>query len=135
LPLFSTSLTVTAQNVDLLEKMPHLSLDPAQCDPAAVLAAARRHGLRVANLATYVGAAFASPNADEPARELPKVMRALDVAALLGTRSIRGFRGPQYDNAQDIPRLVPWIQRCCEYAERKGVYMGLKRWYERFSAM
>ncbi len=80
----------------------------------------------MANLATYVGATFASQNADDAARELPKVARAIDLAVLLGARSIRGFRGPQYDNAPDIPRLVPWIQRCCEYAAQKGIYMGLE---------
>lgn len=112
--------------VDLLERMPHLSLDPAECDLEKVLECAEKHGLSVANLATYVGAALASRDPAEQKAELVKVKTAIDVAVQLGARSIRGFRSPQYDNAEDVPRIAPLIQDCCEYAQEKGIYMGLE---------
>ncbi len=43
------------KKVDLLERLPHLSLLPNECDPAPIKAAAEAHGLQIANLATYVG--------------------------------------------------------------------------------
>ena len=99
------------KKIDLIGRPPHLSLDPRECDPDDVLAAARAHGLAVANLATYVGAGFASLDKAEQEQALVDVRRAIDLAAILGARSIRGFRSPKYDNAEDVPRLVPWIKR------------------------
>ncbi|MCK4820790.1 hypothetical protein KA005_33805 [bacterium] len=43
------------KKVDLLEKLPHLSLFPDECDPATIKAAAEAHSLQIANLGTYVG--------------------------------------------------------------------------------
>jgi sugar phosphate isomerase/epimerase len=114
------------KKVDLLEKMPHFSLDPAECDPADVRACAEKRGVAIANLATYVGAALASKEAAEQEAEYRKVLRAIDVAAELGARSIRGFRSPTYDNAEDVPRIAPWIRRCADYAAEKKIYLGME---------
>ena len=43
------------QKIDPLERLPHFSLFPDKCDPAAVKAAAEAHGLQISNLATYPG--------------------------------------------------------------------------------
>ncbi len=43
------------KKIDLLERLPHLSVFPDQCDPAALKAAAEAHGLQIANLGTYPG--------------------------------------------------------------------------------
>jgi len=43
------------KKIDLLEKLPHLSLFPDECDPAALKAAAEAHGLQLTNLAAYPG--------------------------------------------------------------------------------
>jgi sugar phosphate isomerase/epimerase len=43
------------KKVDVLERIPHLSLFPEECDPAALKAAAEANGLRIANLGTYPG--------------------------------------------------------------------------------
>jgi len=43
------------KNVDVLEKMPHLSIHADECDPANVKAAADKHGLRITAVNSYVG--------------------------------------------------------------------------------
>jgi hypothetical protein len=43
------------KKVDVLERVPHLSLLPEECDPAALKAAADAIGLQIANLAAYAG--------------------------------------------------------------------------------
>lgn len=129
LPLDEAMAVVAAagfSRIDLLGRMPHFSLDAEEWDPAAAAAMAQTHGLTIANLATYVGAGFASADEAERQKEWADVRRAIDIAAQVGARSIRGFRSPKYDNAADVPRIVPWIKRCAEYAAEKGVYMGLE---------
>ena len=69
------------KKVDLLGRMPHFSLDPAECDPVALKAAAAAAGLQIANLGTYVGAGFASEERTAQAKEWADMQRALDVAA------------------------------------------------------
>jgi sugar phosphate isomerase/epimerase len=112
--------------VDLLERMPHISLDPNECRLEDVRATADAQGVEIANLATYVGAAFASEDKADQEREWDKVRRAIDAAQILGARSMRGFRSPQYDSAESIPRIAPWIRRCAEYAAERNVYMGME---------
>ena len=95
------------KNIDVLEKMPHLSLFPEEQDPADLKAAADKHGLRIANLGTYVGGGqdsrgsawlhhpgfkfsnkdrytsvgFASADEKDLETELEQVKRAVDIAA------------------------------------------------------
>ncbi len=47
------------RKVDVLERVPHLSLLSEECDPAALKAAADANGLQIANLATYAGGTIA----------------------------------------------------------------------------
>lgn len=112
------------KKVDLLGRMPHFSLDPAECDPVALKAAAAAAGLQIANLGTYVGAGFASEERTAQAKEWADMQRALDVAAFLGARSIRVRPGD--DNPACLERIVPWFQRSAEYAATRGVYMGFE---------
>ena len=112
------------KKVDLLGRAPHLSLDPAECDPAVVATAAEALGLRVANLGTYVGRGFA---AQEPAAleaELALTRRAIEVASLFGARSIRVVPGD--DQPAGIDHIAPWFARAAEFAARAGVYMGFE---------
>jgi sugar phosphate isomerase/epimerase len=110
--------------VDLLARMPHFSLDPAECDPVALKAAAQAAGLQIANLGTYVGAGFASDDATAQAQEWADMQRALDVAAFLGARSIRVRPGD--DSPACLDRIVPWFQRSAEVAASRGVCMGFE---------
>ena len=81
------------KKVDLLGRMPHFSLDPAELAPETIQAAAEKRGLRIANLGTYVGSKFVSDDETELARELDDLKRAVDLAVFFGARSIRVMPG------------------------------------------
>ena len=110
--------------IDLLERLPHLSLDPEESDPVAVKAAADDHGLQIANLGTYVGAGFASGEPAAQEAELVRMHRTLDLAAFFGSRSIRVRPGD--DDPRCIDRIVPWFQLSAEFAAEQGIYMGVE---------
>jgi sugar phosphate isomerase/epimerase len=110
--------------IDLLGRLPHFSLDPAECDPSAVKAAADGHGLHIANLGTYVGADFASEDPAVQEAELGRMHRAIDVAAFFGSHSIRVR--PGNDCPECIERIVPWFQRSAAYAADHGISMGFE---------
>lgn len=137
------------KKVDLLEKLPHLSLFPPECDPTALKAAADAHGLQIANLATYVGGGqhgrrtnwafhgwevpnperfascgFSSEEPTERETELGQLRRAVDLAVYFGARSIRVMAGN--NDPKTLDKIVPWFQRAAEYANEKKVYMGLE---------
>jgi sugar phosphate isomerase/epimerase len=113
--------------VDILGKLPHLSLDPKECDIAAVKATAQRHRLRVANLGTYAGNDFASADPVAQEADFAAVKRSVDVAAALGARTIRVFRwnSPADDPAM-MDRIVPFLRRAAKYASEKGVMIGME---------
>jgi len=135
--------------VDILEKVPHLSLFPDECNPEAIKAAAGAHGLQIANLATYVGGGldgrriafsfhgwevpnperftsygFASDDPAEQKAELEQLKRAVDLAVFLGARSIRVV--PGNDRADDLDKMVPFFKLAAEYAAEKTIYMGVE---------
>jgi sugar phosphate isomerase/epimerase len=112
------------KKVDLLARLPHFSLDPAECDPVALKAAAQARGLQIANLGTYVGAGFVSDDAALQEKEWADVQRALDLAAFFGARSIRVRPGD--DSPACLDRIVPWFQRSAEVAAARGIYMGFE---------
>ena len=115
------------KRIDLLGRMPHFSLDPAECDPAAVHALAKAHGLEIANLGTYVGVGLASNDETEQAAALAEMKRAIDIAASYGARSIRVFRPHSaIDEPAKIDHVVPWLQEAAAYAAAKEVYMGFE---------
>jgi sugar phosphate isomerase/epimerase len=115
------------EKVDLLGKEPHFSLDEQQWNARSARARALDHGLKIANLATYVGGGFGSDDEAEQQKELEDVHRAIDLASAVGARSIRVFRGPkEYDDPSYIPRLVPWFRQAAEYAAEKYIYMGVE---------
>jgi sugar phosphate isomerase/epimerase len=134
------------KKIDLLEKLPHLSLFPDECDPAALKAAAEAHGLQIANLATYpgggldgrtkawlahswqvpnperfTGCGFSSDDPAELERELEQLYRAVDLAVFFGSRSIRVVAGN--DDPETLDKIVPWFQRGAEYAAERNIFM------------
>lgn len=110
--------------VDLLGRAPHLSLDPSECDPVAILEQATSLGLRIANLGTYVGKGFASPDAAVQEAELALLRRAVDLAALFGARSIRVSPGD--DNPAHIAEIARWFRQGAAYAAEKGVRLAFE---------
>ena len=136
------------KNVDVLERMPHLSIHPDECDPATVKAAAEKHGLRITAVNSYVGGGvvgragawlhhpgFEFPNrhkytyngfaSDDPKlleTELQHIFRAIDIGSYFGARVVR--IAPGDDDPAKIDKIVPWFKKCAEYAEEKGVYLA-----------
>lgn len=114
------------RNVDLIGRAPHLSLNPAETDPRVVLEISKKRGVAIANLATYVGAGFASDDPAEQQKEFDDTIRAIDLAEILGARTVRGFRSPKYDHAKDIPKIAPQIRKCADYAGARNVYLCME---------
>jgi len=140
------------RNVDVLERVPHLSLFSDECDPSALKAAAEKNGLRIANLATYVGGGaegrriawswhgwevdkperftscgFSSDSIAEQEKEFEQLLRAIDLAVFFGARSIRVV--PGNDRPDTMDRIVPWFKKAAKYAEEKQVYMAIEPEY------
>jgi sugar phosphate isomerase/epimerase len=110
--------------VDLLGRAPHLTLDPAECDPAELKAAADALGIQIANLGTYVGRGFATEDPTALERELADFRRAVDIAVLVGARSIRV--APGNDQPAAIPHLAHWFRQGVAYAAERGIYLGFE---------
>jgi len=136
------------KKVDAHEKV-HLQIFDDLCDPAELKATAAKHGLQIANLATYVGGGlygrefmysfhdyevpnperftscgFSSDNHEELKTELEQVQHTIDLAAFFGSRSIRVF--PGNDKPETIDRMVPWFKRAAAYSAEKNVYMAFE---------
>jgi len=134
------------KKVDPHEKV-HFQIFEDLVDPVELKATADKHGLQIANLATYVGGGlygrefmysfhdwevphperftstgFASNDPEELKKEMEQVKRTIDLAAFLGARSIRVFPGD--DKPESIDKIVPWFKRAAEYAAEKNVYMA-----------
>ncbi len=137
------------KKVDILERVPHLSLFPDECDPETIQAAAKAHGLQIANLATYVGGGlngrkiafsfhgwevpnparftsygFSSDDLGEQKTEFEQLKTAVDLAVFFGARSIRVV--PGNDRASTMDKIVPWFKLAAEYAAEKNIYMGVE---------
>lgn len=110
---------------DLWGRMPHFSADAAECDPAALQAAAASCGVRIANLGTYPGAGFSSESTAEQEAALQDMRRTIECATALGVRSIR-IRPGDKDDPSLIGRMVPWFKRSAAFAAQHGVYLGME---------
>lgn len=111
--------------VDLLGRMPHFDLSHPDYDFARVVALGERYGVRVANIGSYCGGDFVSDDPDKREQALAETKAVIDAAAFCGARSIRTRPGHPEDPAL-IDRMVPYYRRAAEYAEAKGVYMGIE---------
>lgn len=113
------------RKVDLWGGMPNFSLDPAECDVAVLRQKAEAYGIRIANLGTYPGRHFLSENEDEVEEEVTAMRRAIDIAVEVGARSIRVSPGTGEDPSI-VPELIPFFEESAEYAEARGVYLGIE---------
>ena len=113
------------KNIDLLARLPHFSIDPEECDHDAIERIVAERGMQIANLGTYEGSSFASEAESERETGLVNLKNAIDLAVRFGARSIRITPGrPESPTLFD--RIVPYFQRGAEYAESKGIYMGIE---------
>lgn len=117
--------TAGFKKVDLWGNVPHFSADPAKCDHAALEAAAKAAGVRIANLGTYCGGDFASESAEVRARALAEMMATIDLAVRFGARSIRVRPGTGEDPAI-IPRIAPLFAESAAYAAERRIYLGME---------
>ena len=113
------------KKVDLLGRMPHFDLANADYLFGNVVALAERYGIRIANIGSYCGGDFVSDDEERRERALAETKAVIDAAAMCGARSIRTRPGHPED-PELIDRIVPYYKRAAEYAERKGVYMGIE---------
>ncbi|MCH5375729.1 MAG: sugar phosphate isomerase/epimerase [Planctomycetes bacterium] len=90
-------------------------------------ATAFRLGLAVSS--TAVGNDFCLPPGEERERQIDQVKQWIDHAQVLGAPVIRIFSGSQRkeQTAEEARRLaVEAIEQCCEYAGRRGIFLGLE---------
>jgi len=113
------------KKVDLWGRMPHFSPDPDECNLDDLLELSRKFGVRIANLGTYPGAKFASDDEKEREKALAEMKATIDAAAKLGARSIR-FSPGRGEDAAIIEKIVPLCRESAEYAEQRGIYLGME---------
>jgi sugar phosphate isomerase/epimerase len=110
--------------VDLLGAAPHF---PPEADGPAVdevETAARRHGVRIANLGTYYGRPLPG-TPEETEAEVAAARRAMDAAVRLGARSLRIHPGKDRSRETGFA-LVPFFRQVAREAERRGLYLGIE---------
>jgi len=113
------------KKVDLWGRMPHFSPRKEECNPQDLMATAKRHGVKIANLGTYPGAGFSSDLEQEREAALQEMFLTIDVATAMGCRSIRVMPGRGEDKAI-VEKIAPYMRKSAQYAERKGIYLGME---------
>lgn len=113
------------KKVDLWGRMPHFSPKKEECNPVELMATAKRHGVKIANLGTYPGAGFSSDSGQEREEALQEMFLTIDIAAQIGCRSIRVMPGKGEDKAI-VPKIAPYFQKSAAHARTKGVYLGME---------
>jgi sugar phosphate isomerase/epimerase len=77
---------------------------------------------------TAVGNTFTHPPGERRSREIALVKKWIDHAQLMSAHHIRVFAGSiQGTSKSDAKKLaIDALQECCDYAARKGVFLGLE---------
>lgn len=119
---FQLLVNAGCRKVDLWGGAPNYSNDPAECDVHALKAKADSYGLTIANLGTYPGRKIADVGY---AAEVLEMTRAIDNAAVLGSRSIRVCPGHGEDPSI-VDGLIPFFREAAAYAKAKGIYLGME---------
>ncbi|NPV06827.1 MAG: sugar phosphate isomerase/epimerase [Anaerolineae bacterium] len=113
------------RKVDLWGRLPHFDVTDPSYDFDAVMKLSERYGVRIANIGSYCGGGFASDDEAEREKELADTRKVLDAAARCGARSVRSVLG-RPEAPELLDRILPYYQRAAEYAEQKGIYMGVE---------
>jgi sugar phosphate isomerase/epimerase len=83
----------------------------------------------VAISGTAIGNNFSHPKGEKLSAEIAATKKWIDRAALMGAPHIRVFAGVQ---PKDFPRaeadkmVIASLEECCEYAGKRGVFLGLE---------
>jgi sugar phosphate isomerase/epimerase len=77
---------------------------------------------------TAVGNTFTHPPGERRSREIASVKKWIDHAQLMGAPHVRVFAGAlQGTSKEEAKKLaIDALEECCEYAGRKGVFLGLE---------
>jgi len=125
---FNQALRIVAEagfkKADLWGGMPHFSIDGSEYSMDDLVKATRKYNVKIANIGTYCGSKFSSTHEDEVEKEITDTFRTIDIASLLGARSIRIV--PGNGERATVDKIAPYFKVCAEYAESKGVYMGFE---------
>lgn len=137
------------KKVDILERPPHFSLFEDECDPKKLLQAAKNAGIKIANIASYVGGGadgratawsfhgwtvpnpeqftkigFSSDDKKDLEKEMNQMKKAIDLGAFLGARTVRVVAGD--DKPESINKMVEWFQKSAEYAAEREIYLTVE---------
>ncbi|MEN6403026.1 MAG: sugar phosphate isomerase/epimerase family protein [Armatimonadia bacterium] len=113
------------RKADLWGGLPQFSIVSTQVSLDDLLQAAADTGVAVANLGSYPGRGFASPNPLVRKAEVEALKTTLYAAKALGARSIRVLPGQGEDPAM-IPQLAEGFSAATELAAELQVYMGME---------
>jgi len=112
------------KKVDLWGGMPHFSINESEYSVDKLMDTTNSYGLQIANIGTYCGGRFSSDSKEEIQQELRDTMKTIDIAQMLGARSIRISLGS--GEREILDKIVPHFKEAAKYAEEKGVYMGFE---------
>jgi sugar phosphate isomerase/epimerase len=133
------------KNVDIIDKPPHWSVFPDECDYKAVKKSAEKHGLNITMINGYFGGGvsgragawvhhpgfkfpnrhrytekgFASEDPKDIEMEMQQAKKAVDVAEFFGSKLLRFVPGDE--DAGKLDKMVPHLREFAKYAESKGV--------------
>jgi len=135
------------KNVDIIDKSPHWSVFPEECDHKAVKKAAEKQRLKISMINGYFGGGaagresawkhhpgfkfpnkhkytpvgFASSDNKELQQELEQMKKAIDVADFFGSKMLRFVPGDE-DPAK-LDRMIPFLREMTKYAKEKNIVM------------
>ena len=112
------------KKVDLWGGMPSFSVNESEYSIDELIKTTEKYKVQIANIGTYCGRRFSSDSKEEIEQELKDTKKTIDVAYMLGTRSIRIVPGSGEKAVVD--KIVPHFKKSAEYAELKGVFMGFE---------
>jgi sugar phosphate isomerase/epimerase len=135
------------KNVDIIDKPPHWSVFPDECDWKAMKASADKHGIHISGINGYFGGGisgragawvhhpgfkfpnahrytkigFASTDPKDIEMEMDQTRKAIECAAFFGSKLLRFVPGDE--DAAKLDQMVPHFKEMCKYAAEKGVTM------------
>jgi sugar phosphate isomerase/epimerase len=112
------------KKVDLLARMPHFSVTDPDYSMEELVRLADGYGVRIVNIGSYCGQAFASDSSEELDAAMSEMWKTLDAAKGLGARTIRVMPGS--GERENIDKVVPHFRKAAERAEKLGIYMGIE---------
>jgi len=133
------------KNVDIIDKPPHWSVFPDECDHKAVKALAEKHGLRITmingyfgggahgragawvhhpgfkfpNKSRYTEVGFASTDPKDIEKEKDQFIKAIDCAAFFGSDLLRFVPGDE--DPKKLDKMIPHLKEMTQYAAEKGI--------------